>query len=636
MSYSVLNALPKSVDFRSQLAWAREPPQPEAQLRRLADLTRFRLDFIETIQLARALQSGLAGGPHDWPAARIAVLGSSTIDHLLPAICVAGLRHGIRIDLYRDEYAQYRQCLLEPSPGLKHFAPTAVLLSITARELMGEVSVMASVKDADDSVDHFLSELRSLWRRAKETLGASILQQTFIDVSEPLFGNFDRLVPGAPGRVIARLNERLSEAAVEERVSVVDVAKACERDGRDAWFDVARWLQAKQEIAPAAAPAYGELVARVVAAQLGRSRKCLVLDLDNTLWGGIVGDDGLGGIVLGEGNPVGEAHLALQRYARQLSSRGVILAVCSKNDPGLAESAVQNHPEMLLRRGDFAAFAANWGDKAENLKAIAEQLNLGLDSLVLVDDNPVERARIRQALPEVAIPELPDDVAGYVRCIADAGYFEAVSFTAEDLGRSAQYAANAAREDLRGTAASLAEFLAGLQMTMLYGSLTEADMLRVHQLINKTNQFNLTTRRYTREEIEKAATDADSLTLKFRLLDRFGDNGLVSAMILRRNSLDAEEFAIDIWVMSCRVFGRRLEYAAMNVAAEAARARGARRIVARYIPTTRNAVVRDLYANLGFRPLDPASTGDGPTDWELGLANHVPRETPIRPQREEP
>ena len=319
----------------------------------------------------------------------------------------------------------------------------------------------------------------------------------------------------------------------QDAVSLLDVARASERDGIDTWFDVGHWLQSKMEIAPQSAALYGDMVARIVAAQRGLSKKCLVFDLDNTLWGGVVGDDGLEGIVLGEGSAAGEAHLALQRYAKQLKERGVILAVCSKNDPTIAEAAFRDHPEMHLKRSDIAAFIANWDDKSENLKRIAAQLNIGIDSLVFVDDNPVERARIRQSLPMVSVPELPDDVANYVRCLADAGYFEAVAFTSEDRQRAAQYAANAEREALLGSSQSMDDFLSSLKMSVSYGPFTPVDLARVTQLINKTNQFNTTTRRYTAEQVATFASAADVITLQFRLLDRFGDNGLVSAMILR-------------------------------------------------------------------------------------------------------
>ena len=357
---------------------------------------------------------------------------------------------------------------------------------------------------------------------------------------------------------------------------------------------VTRWLQGKMEIAPQAAPMYGDLLARVIAAQRGLSKKCLVLDLDNTLWGGVIGDDGMEGIVLGEGNASGEAYLALQRYARQLRERGVILAVCSRNNPEVAQAVFRDHPEMVLRLTDIAAFVANWEDKATNLVSIARQLNIGIDSLVFVDDNPAERARIRESLPMVAVPELPDDAALYVRCVARAGYFEAVSFTAEDSARADQYSANAARGNLLESAQSMEDYLRKLEMSLTFGPVEPVNLPRVAQLIGKTNQFNPTTRRHSLQDLTKFMATGQCFTLQFRLADRFGDNGLVSAMILRPDERLKDQIEIDTWVMSCRVFGRQLECEAMNIAVETARRMGVQTFRADYIPTSKNTVVRDL------------------------------------------
>ena len=462
------------------------------------------------------------------------------------------------IDVHIGPYGQYRQDLLDPQSSLHQFAPQFVLFSITARDTLASVPLAATTAEVDETIARSIDELRLLWRKGRENFNATIIQQTFLDVTEPVFGSYDRLVPGAPARVITQLNDQLSKAAAQDGVLLLDVARASERDGIDAWFDTGSWLHGKLEIAPEAAPLCGDMIARIVAAQRGLSKKCLVFDLDNTLWGGVVGDDGLEGLVLGEGSAAGEAHLALQRYAKQLKERGVILAVCSKNDPAIAEAAFNEHPEMLLKRSDISAFVANWNDKAENLKAIAARLNIGLDSLVFVDDNPVERARIRQSLPMVAVPELPQDIAHYVRYLADAGYFEAVAFTSEDRQRTDQYAANAEREALFELSGNLDDFLRSLQMSVVFGKFTAADLVRVTQLFNKTNQFNTTTKRYTAEEVAHFATAEETVTLQFRLLDKFGDNGLVSAMILRPDPKQSEVLEIDNWVMSCRVFGRQL------------------------------------------------------------------------------
>src|SRR5271154_3574353 len=508
----MMNWLPIARDFREDLRAALARTKPTECLEGMAALAGHRLGFLETVQLDRALaRLGLKEAPGFQPV-RLAILASSTVDQLPPAIRVAGLRRKLLIDVHSGTYGQYRQGLLDPSSALHRFQPQAALFSLTAREAIAGVALGANGGEVDGAIARFVAELRSLWRKAREIGAATVIQQTFLDVSEPLFGGYDRMVPGTPSTVVARLNDQVCEAAARDGVLVLDVARASQRDGMDAWFDVGRWLQGKLEIAPQAAPFYGDLAARILAALRGLSKKCLVLDLDNTLWGGVIGDDGLDGIVLGEGSAAGEAHLALQHYAKQLEERGVVLAVCSKNDLGIAEAVFHDHPEMLLRRSDIAAFLANWDDKTENLKAIATRLNIGIDSLVFVDDNPVERARIRQSLPMVAVPELPEDVAQYVRCLADAGYFEAVGFTSEDRHRARQYAENAERETMLGSAESMEDFLGGLAMTAVYGPFTAVDHARVVQLINKTNQFNTTTRRYAGDEIARIMEEPDAVT----------------------------------------------------------------------------------------------------------------------------
>jgi FkbH-like protein len=621
---SMMSWLPIAPDFRGDLRAALGAGKPGDCLENLASLASYRLAFLETVQLDRALlQLDSKEAPGFLPI-RLALLASSTTDHLAPAIRVAGLRRRLLIDVHNGAYGQYRQDLLDSTTPLHQFAPQTILLSLTAREAIAAVPLTATDAEVNEAVTRFMDELRSLWRKARENYNATVIQQTFINVTEPLFGCYDRLVSGAPAQVIARLNDQLSEAAAQDGVLLLDVTRASERHGIDAWFDARRWFQGKLEIAPQAAPLYGDMVSRILAAQRGLSKKCLVLDLDNTLWGGVVGDDGLEGIVLGQGNAVGEAHLALQHYAKQLKERGIILAVCSKNDSGIAEAVFREHPEMVLRRADIAAFMANWDDKVENLKIIATRLNIGVDSLVFVDDNPVERARIRQSLPMIAVPELPDDAALYVRCLADAGYFEAVAFTSDDRNRAEQYAANAEREALLESAQSMDDFLRELKMSVVFGPFTPIDHARIVQLINKTNQFNTTTRRYTSEEIANLINLASALTLQFRLLDRISDNGLVSTMILRPGLDDEGVLEIENWVMSCRVFGRQLEFEAMNIAVEAARRRGAKAFIADYIATPKNHVISALYPSLGFAAINGSTTR-----WFLNLEGYVARNTHI-------
>ena len=621
--------LPTLSDFRGSLRAALAISDSGNRLEKLANIAQHRLGFLETIQLDQAVSRLGALEIPGFSTVRLAILASSTVDHLVPAIRVACLRRGLVVDVHVGAYGQHRQDLLNPASALHQFRPQAILLSLTAREAIAGVPIMATVAEVDQAIDRQVDELRNLWRKARETFKATVVQQTFLDAADPVFGSYDRLVPAAPSRLIARLNDRMSQAAASESVLLLDVARASERNGVDAWFDRGRWFQAKMEVSPPAAPLYGDLAARVLAAQRGLSKKCLVLDLDNTLWGGVIGDDGLEGIVLGQGSALGEAHLAFQRYALQLKARGIILAVCSKNDSATAEAVFENHPEMVLKRTDIAAFIANWHDKAENLKTIATRLNIGLDSLVFVDDNPVERARVRESLPMVAVPELPEDAARFVPCLADAGYFEAISFTVEDSQRAAQYAANAEREDLLGSSENVDDFLRGLEMSVSFGPIGTLDLVRATQLINKTNQFNPTTRRYTGDELAALAAAPENVTLQFRLLDRFSDNGLVSAMILRPDPGEPEVLEIDTWVMSCRVFGRDLEREAMNVAVEAASHRGVRSFRASYVPTKKNGVISNLYPGLGFTRMEQTVPTDGATRWYLNLADYEYRPTHI-------
>src|SRR5262245_1681573 len=306
----MLNWLPVPQDFRKKLQAATQIPEPGGRLESLESLAQHRLGLVETIQLDRALAGLGETLPAGVSRVRLAILSSSTVDHLIPGIRVAGLRRGLLLDVHIGGYGQYRQDLLDTTSALHQFAPQVVLFSLSAREALAGLPLGASEVEAGDAIGRHVEDLRSLWRRSREAFQSTVIQQTFLDTTNSVFGSFDRGVPASPAQLVTRLNDRVVQAAVSDRVLLADIARASERDGRDAWFDRARWFQAKQEIAPAAAPMFGELVARVVAAERGLSKKCLVLDLDNTLWHGVIGDDGLEGIVLGQGTAVGEAHLA--------------------------------------------------------------------------------------------------------------------------------------------------------------------------------------------------------------------------------------------------------------------------------------------------------------------------------------
>ena len=341
--------LPVHPNFRISLRAALE--SSEDRIEKLAALSEHRLSFLETIQLDRALGSSYGESADGFALVRLAVLGSATVDHLVPAIRVSGLRRRLLIDVQVGPYGQYRQQLLDAESPLHRFRPDVVLLSLTARETIAGVPLTATAAEADAAIGQSIDDLRMLWRKARETFHATVIQQNFLNVAEPLFGSYDRLVAGTPAQLIARLNERLSQAASEDGVLLLDVARASERDGLNALVRCDALVTSEngnrstcrarctENCSPESSPPSADC-----------SKKCLVLDLDNTLWGGVIGDDGLEGIILGEGTGVGEAHLALQRYAKQLRNRGVILAVCSKNDPAISEAVFREHPEMVLRR----------------------------------------------------------------------------------------------------------------------------------------------------------------------------------------------------------------------------------------------------------------------------------------------
>jgi len=619
-----LHWLPPADRFAARVAELRartedDPEQRFAALRALAD---HRLDFLETRRVDRLLEEMAEAVPEDVPRLRLSLLGSATLDHLVPAIRVAALRRGLVVDVDVAPFGQWRQQILDPGSALYAFEPDCVLLAPDMSALLSELPLDATAAEAALAVDAAVDDLAQLWRMVRDRAGAAVLQETPWLDAPPLYGHFERHVPGSPGAVARRLDRAMDEVAAKEGVLLLDLRSAVYGVGAHHVSDSALWHHAKQAVSPLAAPWVGDHVARILAAIRGLSKKVLVLDLDNTLWGGVIGDDGLDGIVVGQGSAAGEAFAAFQRYLKRLAGRGVVLAVSSKNDRAVARTAFTDHPEMVLRIDDFASFEADWNDKPAALRRIAEELSLGLDSFVFVDDNPAERALMRQLLPQVAVPELPEAPELYVRCLADAGYFEAVSFTAEDTRRNAQYVANRERRELESSTQDIESFLRDLRMTLQVSPFRSADVPRITQLINKTNQFNLTTRRYTEAEVRGFMQDPKVLTFAGRLSDRFGDNGLTSVVICKPadDGRTEAEMEIDTWLMSCRVLGRRVEHAMLAVVAEKASAAGADVLVGRYRPTKKNGLVKGLYRELGFE-LREINNRTGESSWAFPLGS---------------
>jgi FkbH-like protein len=623
---TVLHWLPEIPTWREQLSDLGSASNEAWEI--AVRLSNARLNFLLTNALDRAVKGLFPSPPAGLVAKplRLAMLGSSTLTHLHSAIRVGGMRRSIWIDIYESEYGQFLQELSNPGSGLYEFRPNAILLVLDAYHLTSGITSALTTSSAESALTDIKNSIVETWRLARRVFQCPIVHQTPLPLHLPLLGNNEHRLPGSKARLLEHLNHDLRAMAETEGVELLAIDSRAAFDGINNWHDRALWHRSKQEITPLAAPIYGDLVARIFAAKQGRSYKCLVMDLDNTLWGGTIGDDGMEGIVLGQGSALGEAFLAFQHYAAELAGRGIILAVCSKNDEANAIEPFDKHPEMALKRSDIACFVANWSDKATNLRRIARELNIGLDALVFIDDNPFERDLVRRELPMVAVPEVGDDPTDFPKAISDGGYFEGLMLTEEDRDRGKQYQSKKARDELLTSATDLESFLRALEMRLLWRRFDGVGLQRTVQLINKSNQFNLTTRRYTEEDVLAVMSDSTAFGLQFRLLDRYGDNGVIAIVIGRLR--DKDDVYLDTWLMSCRVLGRQVELATLNVIAQEARRLGARRLIGEFIATTKNAMVRDHYDKLGFRRT--------PTDSPVGISstmeidNFEPRQTAMK------
>lgn len=627
MTATTLSWLPERRDLSARLAHARTEAPSFSELVELANT---KINFLRTEQIDSLLRlnfpsprrEDLMGEP-----IRLAILGSSTTTQLHSGIRVAALRRRFHVDIYEPDYGQYLAELFDENSGLHRFAPNVVLFALDARFLTR--SFVGSATRDGDVLTETCSQLRACWDYAKSAFGATVLQQTLLPVFPDLLGQNEHLLIESPAAAVMLMNSALRQHAEKSGVHLVAVDSFASRDGLSYWYSDVFWHQAKQEILSTAAPLYGDLIMRIVGAQYGRSAKCLVLDLDNTIWGGVIGDDGVNGIILGQGSAAGEAFVALQSYARDLARRGVILAVCSKNDEAVALGPFESHPDMVLKRSDIACFVANWDDKASNMRRIASTLSIGLDSIVFVDDNPFERDLVRRELPSVHVPEVPDEPALVARCISDAGYFESIAITAEDRVRTEQYQANAARLSMDSSVTDLEQHLKALEMHLIWSPFDQIGLARIVQLVNKSNQFNLTTRRYNEEELRAFIDSPDVLGLQLRLTDRFGDNGMIAVIILRKTG---DEAVVDTWLMSCRVLGRKVEQASLAIIVEQVKNLGVRRLLGEYIATPKNDMVAAHYPKLGFTPID--ALDDGRTQrFALDLDDCLPWDGPIHIER---
>jgi len=578
-------------------------------------------DYTEMIALCHRLKALERGGrPEGMTPLRLAVLGGATTEMLVEPLRLALAARGIAAEIFAAAYNQFIPEMLDPASETVRFRPQAAVVVNTPHNIAEWPAAEASAEEAGALAQRVCGQFLEPCRLLHERTGCEIALNNFHPFPARPAGNLGAKLPGDPDNFIRRLNTTLGDRA-PAYVHLNDVASMAQRRGLDRWLDLRYWYAAKQPVSYECAPEYVRNTAALLGALFGRSKKCLVLDLDNTLWGGVIGDDGLEGIELGEGSPAGEAFKAFQLYVRALRERGVLLAVCSKNDEGNAGLPFERHPEMALRRDDFAAFKANWQPKSQNLEAIAAELNIGLDSLVFVDDNPAEREQVRQALPEVAVPEMTDEPADYPAILDNARYFEAATLTADDRRRTETYRQRQAASELRAGAADLTEYLKSLEMIATVAPIGDASIERATQLINKSNQFNLTTRRLTLSEVRAIAADPGRITRTVRLRDRFGDHGLISVLIAK---VERGAVVVEDWLMSCRALNRGVERLLLNELIGAVRETGAQQIVGVYLPTAKNGLVKNHYRDLGFECVEDVA---GWSEWRLNAAEAQPLST---------
>jgi FkbH-like protein len=576
--------------------------------RDLQALASYAMDLNQLTKLAKFIGQARAESRSLAPLVpfRLAVLSNSTVDLVVPALVASAARHGISLEVVQPSYDQVAQEALTPDSKVNSSKPDAVLFALDYRALPLKLS-LGDAEAASASIQGVLGYLQALRQGIKSNSGALCICSTFAPPAEPLFGSLDCGLPGTMRSMLGEINRELAAYVLGSGDVLLDVAGLAETVGLANWHDPQLWNLAKISFSDQLIPLYADHVARTVAAIRGKSRKALILDLDNTVWGGVIGDDGLDGIKVAQGDARGEAHLAVQRLALDLRQRGIVLAVSSKNTDEVAREPFEKHPEMLLKLEHIAVFQANWNDKATNIQAIAEELSLGLDAMVFLDDNPVERGLVRKLLPEVAVPELPEEPAYYARTLAAGGYFEAVAFASEDLKRAGFYQDNARRASLQKQVGGVDAYLASLDMTITFQPFDATGRARIVQLINKSNQYNLTTRRYTDPEVCEVESDPSVFTLQVRLADIFGDNGMISVVICRPG--DAATWEIDTWLMSCRVLGRKVEHMVLREILAQARRAGMDKIIGTYRPTDRNKLVVDHYAKLGFVKVGEAESG---------------------------
>ena len=539
---------------------------------------------------------------------QLALLGDSATQFLGKAIRGHGYDEKINFEIFEADYDQLDRQILDPSSELYHSKPEFVVLYLSSEKLWKRFAA-TTTKAKSSFADQILSELKNWWLTIAANSKAKIIQFNLVELNDGIFGNFANRAPTSFLFQLRKINYGLTQLAQEHKhVFIADIAAQASYVGYANAHDPRLYVTSKVAFALEFLPLVAKAVTDIVKAVSGSFKKCLILDLDNTVWGGVVGDDGMEGIQIGELG-MGHAFDALQEWAKELKQRGIVLAVCSKNEEETAKKPFRDHPDMTLRLDDIAVFIANWDNKADNIKTIQATLNIGFDSMVFVDDNPFERNLVREHLPAVVVPELPEDPSLYVSYLRSLNLFETASYSEEDLERTKQYQQEIARTDLQKSFTNIDDYLKSLEMVSVVKEFDDFNTPRVAQLTQRSNQFNLRTVRYTEADVKMMSQSDEFITLSFNLEDKFGDHGLIALIILKRQP-DKTAF-IDTWIMSCRVLKRGMEEFTVNQMVKRAREAGIERLIGEYLPTSKNAMVKELYPQMGF------ASNNG--RWELDL-----------------
>lgn len=527
------------------------------------------------------------------PRYKAALLGDCATQHLATALKGYAYEEGIALELFDADYNQIEAQTLDPASELYAFAPQAVIFCLCTEKLY---EAYCECEDRANFAASTYERIRGYWERVNARLHASVLQFTFAETDDNVFGNYALKEETSFYCQVKKLNCLLSDGfRAVKNVYPVDADGVCRRMGLERFRDPKLYAIAKMPFSMETLPRLAFEAVSVVKALIGRFKKCVILDLDNTLWGGVIGDDGLEGIQIGE---LGQGHAfsELQRWLKELRKRGVILCVCSKNNEDTAKEPFEKHPEMVLRMEDISLFVANWEDKASNVRYIQKTINIGMDSIVFLDDNPFERNLVR-TIEGITVPELPADPAEYLSYLQGLDLFETASFSAADRDRTAQYRAEVGRIRLQEQFTSFDDYLRGLEMVATVRPFEPFQYPRIAQLTQRSNQFNLRTVRYTEAEIEQIASDDRYITRYFMLKDKFGDHGLISVVILEKRE---RELFVHEWLMSCRVLKRGMEEFIADKIVEIAKENGFEAVIGEYLRTPKNAMVEKLYERLGF------------------------------------